>query len=116
MRKWKLFSLVMLALLCMMTNNVRAQEVPITGTVLSDDGTPLTGVTVAVSGTKRAAVTNDKGEFTIRTKEGSTLLFTYIGYTGQKVKATTGMVIRLSAGGSSEMGGVVVTAMGIKKE
>jgi ferric enterobactin receptor len=116
MRNWKLFSLIMFAVLSMITNDLKAQGVPITGTVLSDDGTPLAGVTVAVSGTKRAAVTNDKGEFKIQAKEGSTLLFTYIGYTGQKLKATAGMVIHLSAGGSSEMGGVVVTALGIKKE
>jgi ferric enterobactin receptor len=116
MRKWQLFSLIMFAMLCMTANTLKAQDVPITGTVLSDDGTPLSGVTVAVNGTKRAVVTNDKGEFTIHTKEGSTLLLTYVGYTGQKLKATAGMVIRLSAGGSSEMGGVVVTAMGIKRE
>lgn len=116
MRKWKLFSLVMFALLGMITTNLKAQNAPITGTVLSDDGTPLSGVTVAVSGSKRAAVTNDKGVFTINTKEGSLLLFTYVGYAGQKVKAAPGMTIHLSAGGSSEMGGVVVTALGIKKE
>ncbi|HEX3934662.1 MAG TPA: carboxypeptidase-like regulatory domain-containing protein, partial [Puia sp.] len=83
MRNWKLFSLIIFAMLCMITNNLKAQGVPLKGTVLSDDGTPLSGVTVAVSGTKRAAVTNEKGEFTINAKEGSTLLFTYIGYTGK---------------------------------
>jgi TonB-linked SusC/RagA family outer membrane protein len=116
MRKGTLFSLIMFALLCMITTNLKAQGVPITGTVLSDDGTPLAGVTVAVSGAKRAAVTNEKGEFTIQAKEGSTLLFTYIGYAGQKLKASAGMQVHLSAGGSSEMGGVVVTALGIKKD
>jgi len=116
MRNWKLFSLIILAMLCMITNNLKAQGVPITGTVLSDDGTPLSGVTVAVSGTKRAAVTNEKGVFTINAKEGSTLLFTYVGYAGKKIKATAGMVVHLAAGESTEMGGVVVTALGIKKE
>src|SRR5581483_12380005 len=108
MRKWKLFSLIMFAMLSMMTNNLMAQQVPITGTVLSDDGTPLSGVTVAVSGTKQATVTNDKGEFTIKAKEGSTLLFSYVGYAGQKMKAKAGMEVRLTAGQSTEMGGVVV--------
>ena len=116
MRKWKLLSLIMFAMLCMITNNVKAQGVPITGTVLSDDGTPLAGVTVAVSGTKQAAVTNEKGEFTIKAKEGSTLLFSYVGFAGQKVKAATGMTVHLVAGESSQMGGVVVTALGIKKD
>jgi ferric enterobactin receptor len=116
MRKWKLLSLIMFAMLCMITNNMKAQGVPISGTVLSDDGTPLAGVTVAVSGTKLAAVTNDKGVFTIKAKEGSTLLISYVGYAGQKVKATNGMTVRLIAGEAGQMGGVVVTALGIKKD
>lgn len=116
MRKWKLFSLIMFAMLCMITGNVKAQGVPITGTVLADDGSPLAGVTVAVSGTKQAAVTNDKGVFTIRAKEGATLLISYVGYAGQKVKAASGMTVHLVAGEASQMGGVVVTALGIKKE
>ena len=116
MRKWRLFSLIMLFILGMITNNGMAQSVPINGTVVADDGTPLTGVTVAVNGTKRAAVTNEKGEFTINATEGATLLITYVGYAGKKVKAAAGMVVHLSAGQSTEMGGVVVTALGIKKE
>src|ERR1700760_4321309 len=95
MRKWTLFSLIMFTMFCMITNTGKAQGGSITGTVLSDDGTPLAGVTVAVSGTKEAVATNEKGEFTIKAKEGSTLLFSYIGYAGQKVKASAGMQVHL---------------------
>jgi TonB-linked SusC/RagA family outer membrane protein len=116
MRKWKLLSLIMFAMLGMMTNDVLAQQVPITGTVRSDDGTPISGVTVSVSGTKRATVTDNDGKFTINAKEGALLIFTYVGYAGQKIKATAGMEIKLVKGEASQMGEVVVTAMGIKKE
>lgn len=116
MRKWKLFSLIMFALLCMITGNVKAQGVPITGTVLSDDGTPLAGVTVAVSGTKRATVTDNTGKFTIRANQNSTLLISFVGYASQKVKAKAGMEVRLLKGEAAQMGEVVVTALGIKKE
>ena len=116
MRNWKLFSLIMLVMFGMITNNLMAQTVPINGTVLSDDGTPLAGVTVAVSGTKRATATDSSGRFTINAKEGAMLIISYVGYANQKVKASAGMEVRLLQGESGEMGGVVVTALGIKKD
>jgi len=116
MRKWKLFSLFMLAMLGMITNNLMAQSVPISGTVLSDDGTPLGGVTVAVSGTRRATVTDNQGKFTINANAGAMLDFSYVGYAKLKTKATTGMAVHLSQGESGQMTDVVVTAMGIRKE
>ena len=116
MRKWKLFCLIMFAMLGMVTNNLMAQKVPISGTVLSDDGKPLAGVTVAVSGTKRAVVTDEQGKFTISANEGAMLIFSSVGFATQKVKVSAGMEIRLAKGESSQMGDVVVTAMGIKKE
>ena len=116
MRKWKLFSVIMFAMLCMITNNLMAQTVPISGTVLSDDATPLAGVTVRASGTNRATATDNNGKFTISVKEGAILEFSFIGFAPQKIKAAAGMEIRLSKGDGSQMTDVVVTAMGIKKE
>ena len=116
MRNWKLFSLIMLVMFGMITNNLMAQTVPISGTVLSDDGTPLVGVTVAVSGTRRATVTDNQGKFTITANEGAMLIISYVGFTLQKIKATAGMEVRLVKGDSGQMSDVVVTAMGIKRE
>jgi TonB-linked SusC/RagA family outer membrane protein len=106
----------MFAMLGMVTNNLKAQGVPISGTVLSDDGTPLAGVTVAVSGRKRATVTDNQGKFTINADQSDMLIFSSVGFTTQKIKATAGMEIRMARGESSQMGDVVVTALGIKKE
>src|SRR5436190_9711557 len=116
MRKWKLFRLIMLVLLGMIANNLVAQGIPISGTVLSDDGVPLAGVTVTVTGTTRATVTDSKGKFTINANAGATLEFSYIGYSTQTIAASTGMEVRLSKGESVQMADVVVTALGIKKE
>lgn len=116
MRKWKFFGLIMLMALDMITNNVMAQVVPINGTVLSDDGKPLMGVTITVSGTNRATVTDDKGKFTINANAGAMLEFSYVGYSTQSIKAAAGMEVHLSKGESIQMADVVVTALGIKKE
>ena len=115
MRKWKLFSLIMFMILSMSANNLMAQAVPISGTVLSDDGTPLAGVSVTVTGTSQSALTDDRGRFTINAASNATLEFSYVGYATQKIKATAGMQVKL-AKTSAELGEVVVTAMGIKKE
>lgn len=115
MRKWKLFSLIMFAMFSMMTNNLVAQGVPISGTVLSDDGAPLAGVTVTVSGTSRTTVTDSKGKFTITAGGNETLEFSYVGYATQSLKASAGMQVQL-AKSSAQLGEVVVTALGIKKE
>ena len=116
MRKWKLFCLIMFAMLGMITNNLKAQGVPISGTVLSDDGTPLAGVTVAVSGTKRAAATDSSGRFTINAKEGAMLIISYVGYVNQKIKASAGMEVHaVLQGESSQDGGRRRYGAGIKK-
>jgi len=116
MRKLKLFSLVMFVMLNMITNNLMAQGVPISGTVLSEESTPLAGVTVSISGTSRATVTDNNGKFTINVNETTMLVFSYVGYLSRKIKATAGMEVRLSKGESGLMNDVVVTAMGIKKD
>lgn len=115
MRKWKLFCLVVFATCSMITNNVTAQGVPINGTVYSDDGTPLAGATVTVVGTTRSTVTSENGKFTINANTGAMLEFTHVSHTTQRVKAAAGMDVRL-AKSTGELGEVVVTAMGIKKE
>ena len=116
MRKWKLFSLIMFVMLGMITNTLMAQGVPISGTVLSDDGTPLVGVTITAVGTNQATVTDGQGKFTINANKNAQLEFSYVGFTTQRIKASAGMAVRLSKGATGQMNEVVVTAMGIKKE
>ncbi|NCI50964.1 SusC/RagA family TonB-linked outer membrane protein [Sediminibacterium roseum] len=116
MRKWKLFSVFMFAMLSMITTNLVAQGVPISGTVVSEAGAPVSGATVSVRGTTRSTVTNEAGKFTINADANATLEISHVSFTTQSVKASAGMVVRLVAGDATQLGDVVVTAMGIKKE
>lgn len=60
----------------------------VTGTVVGDDGSPLTGATVRVQGRNFGAVTDVNGNFTLQdVPKGQTLSVNYIGYSGKKVKA-----------------------------
>ncbi len=61
------------------------QEQEISGIVSDQNGIPIPGVTITVKNTKRGAVTNLDGEYTIRAASNSTLVFSYIGFKKQEV-------------------------------
>ncbi|MBF9222921.1 SusC/RagA family TonB-linked outer membrane protein [Hymenobacter ruricola] len=65
-----------------------AAEVPVSGRVTGPDGTGLPGVTVLVRGTSVGTSTNADGAFSLTAPEGSTLVFSFIGYTTQTVVVT----------------------------
>ncbi len=59
-----------------------AQEKTVSGTVkAAEDGSPLIGASVQVKGTRVGVKTNVNGQYTIQVPpEGTTLVFSYIGY------------------------------------
>ncbi|HEY8917497.1 MAG TPA: carboxypeptidase-like regulatory domain-containing protein, partial [Chitinophaga sp.] len=65
--------------------NVNAEEIPrgsIKGTVVTSDGNAAPSVTVLLKGTKKYAVTNEKGEFILRDVQPGTyeLVVSLIGF------------------------------------
>ncbi len=88
----------------------------ITGVVKNDSGEVLAGVTIQVKGTKRDALTNEKGEFHIQADEGEVLVFTSVGYSPKEVtvgKETTLQVALTQA--QTNLNAIVVTALGIRR-
>jgi TonB-linked SusC/RagA family outer membrane protein len=108
---------ILLLLLSLAPAIIIAQNKPITGIVLSENNMPLPGVSVSVQGTTTATKTDADGRFSISAKPGDVLNFSYVGYTAENVvvgqTATVNVTLRLKNG---ELGEVVVTALGIKKE
>lgn len=64
-----------------------AQEKTLSG-VVSEDGMPLPGVTVVIQGTQLGTQTDLNGKYSIKTKPGQVLVFSFIGM--QEVKHTVG--------------------------
>ena len=57
------------------------------GTVVSEDGEPLIGVTVLIKGTARGTATDFDGRYTIEIpEEGATLVFSYTGYQQKEIE------------------------------
>lgn len=94
------------------------QERSISGKVTDAAGLPLVGVTVLVTGTNFAAVTDVNGGYTVRVPgSGAEIVYSYIGYQSQQRIVGSQTVINLALQESTaEIGAVVVTALGIKRD
>ncbi len=99
----------------LMVQCVFAQTKSISGTVTDDGGIPLPGVSIMVKGTTSGTTTDFDGNYTIEASEGSTLVFTYMGFaTVEKaVSLQTTINVQLSPD-SQALDEVVITAFGRK--
>ena len=97
---------------------VTAQTSNVTGIVMGEeDGLPVVGATVLVTGTTIGTITDIDGKFTLSNLPGSakTLQISYIGMKTQEVPIKPDMHITLKSD-AQQMDEVVVTAMGISRE
>ena len=93
-----------------------AQERAVSGIVSDNAGMPLPGVSVLVKGTKTGTQTDFDGKYSVKASPSQTLVFTYIGMRSQELSAgSTSVNVKLTSS-SVELEGVVVTALGIKRE
>src|SRR5881396_1514928 len=90
-----------------------AQQKTVTGKVTSEQGSPLSGVTVAIKGTSTGTSTNGAGNYSIRVAVGQVLQFRFIG--AALVERTVGAddVINVELRRVAlDLDAVVVTALG----
>ncbi len=64
---------------------VKQVPVRISGTVTDETNQPVPGVSVMIKGTQTGTVTDANGRYVLSTEAGSSLVFTFIGYTRQEV-------------------------------
>lgn len=80
------------------TATVQTETSTIKGKVIdSQTGEPLTGAYITVNGTKKVAVTNLDGEFTIDAKPGDQLVVTSLGYEKMQVRATNNLTVSMTS-------------------
>jgi TonB-linked SusC/RagA family outer membrane protein len=92
-------------------------DVTVTGTVSDQNGKPLPGVTIMIEGTTIGTVSDAEGKYGITVPEGSTLVFSFVGYRSET--RTIGSQSVINATLQEDLTGleeVVVTALGIKRE
>ncbi|OGX90395.1 SusC/RagA family TonB-linked outer membrane protein [Hymenobacter coccineus] len=113
--KKTLHLIVLLLLLC--RGYSYAQATKIAGRVTGSDSAPLIGVSIQVGGTTQGTTTDVDGNYAIAAPDNASLVFSYVGYLPQTVavggRTTINVVL---ANDNKELGEVVVTALGIKKD
>ena len=116
MKKRKINMLLLFIFSMFVANMVAQQEV--TGTVKSDDGLLLPGVSVVLKGTKKGVSTDFDGNYSIQVPtSNATLVFSYTGMITQEMLVGDKKVIDVILKTSSEqLNEVVVTALGISRE
>lgn len=115
MRKYLLLAIGLLAGIC----SAWAQTRNLTGVITDPQNLPLAGATVQVQNQRTSTLTDVDGKFTIAIPVGRVVLeISYVGYKTQTltVNPTENRVsVKLEAG-EGQMGEVVVTALGIKRD
>ena len=110
-----LFLFVMMSLLSYAQNS--KTEKIISGNVIDYAGKPLPGVNVNVKGAKTGIVTDFDGHYALAVKEGSTLVFTFIGM--KKEERLVGKSSQINVTMQDDASGleeVIVTGYGKQKK
>ncbi len=98
--------------------NLQDQGKTITGRITDSSGDPLVGVTILVEGTSQGVITDIDGNYSIEVpSEDAVLVISFIGFLTEKVPVAGKTTISLQLTEDiTELEGVVVTALGLKRE
>jgi len=89
-----------------------AQEKTITG-IITENGLPLPGVSVAVKGTSKVSVSDFDGKYSIAAAQGQALVFTYVGFTSQTITVGASNTVNVvMQGGATDLDIVEVVNTG----
>jgi TonB-linked SusC/RagA family outer membrane protein len=105
---------VLLVLVC----SVATAQKTITGVITNaEDGTPIARASILVKGTTVGTTTDDKGAYTIKADNNHILLISAVGFHAVEKRVTTQAVMNVTLTSTTkELEGVIVTALGIKRE
>lgn len=90
-------------------------QMKVTGQVVDETGEPLIAVSVLEKGTTNGTVTDFDGNFSLSTKQNAVLVFSYVGYKTQELKATANMKVVLVED-SEILEDLVVVGYGVQKK
>ena len=109
------FYVLLVFFLTLISPLVSAQGITVNGTVTDRNGMTLPGVNVLIKGTSAGTQTDFDGNFTIAANPGQTLVFSFLGMNTVELPATANMRVTLTDE-AVQLEGVVVTALGIRRE
>lgn len=114
-RPKRLAAACLFLLMCLPFALAQAQTMQVQGNVIDTQKEPMIGVSVLEKGTTNGCITDLDGNFTLTVQSGATLVFSYIGYVTQELKATPKMAVVLKED-SQTLDEVVVVGYGVQKK
>ena len=116
-RKSNSASLLVILFFSLISMLGQAQNKSVTGIVRDVSGTPLSGVSVSVSGTKSGTMTDASGKFVLKIPENALLVFSYTSYETKvvPVKGKVNLDVKMIQEASS-LNEVVVIGYGTQKK
>lgn len=106
--------------LCLTCKLGFGQDMVLSGTVKDVQGSPMPGVAVLIKGTTQGVVTQNDGTYSLfmgQADKDAVLVFSFLGFKTQELKWNGKTVIDVTLEEErQELEGVVVTALGIKRE
>ncbi len=115
-QKFKLIKQICLVFTMLLCVNAFAQSGTTAGTVTGSDGTPLPGTSVLVKGSSNGTQTDFDGNYTLSTKMGDILVFSYIGFDTKTIKVANFNKLNIVlAEDANVLNEVVITGYGSQK-
>jgi len=113
------FCLLLFFFLVFFVNNTHAQSpVNVKGSVTTQTGEPLAGVSVKVKNSTQGTTTEQNGVFQIEVPQNSTLVFSYVGFITKELKVSasqSNLSLQLLTD-KNEMSQVIVVGYGTRKK
>ncbi|MCB4799234.1 SusC/RagA family TonB-linked outer membrane protein [Neotamlana laminarinivorans] len=107
------FLRILTLLLVFVVQTAFAQEKTVSGMVTDATGLPLPGTTIVIKGTNKGASTDFDGKYSISTNEGSTIVFSFVGYTTKEVIVGSSSTINVTLSeDAAALDEVIVVAFG----
>jgi len=110
------FTMILTLFMALIVQLTFAQQKTVSGTVSDENGLPLIGATVVISGTSSGTTTDFDGNYKINANTGDVLNFSYVGYSDQNITVSASNTINATLQPDNTLDEVIVTALGIKKE
>ena len=103
------FTMILTLFMALIVQLTFAQQKTVSGTVSDENGLPLIGATVVISGTSSGTTTDFDGNYKINANTGDVLNFSYVGYSDQNITVSASNTINTTLQPDNTLDEVVVT-------
>jgi hypothetical protein len=110
------FTRILTLFMALIVHLTFAQQKTVSGTVSDENGLPLIGANVIISGTSSGTTTDFDGKYLLNASTGDVLNFSYVGYSDQNITVGASNTIDATLQLDNTLDEVVVTAQGIKRD